>query len=166
MPLANDLLEQAKHLALRERGKPKQASLKRAVSTAYYALFHLLVREASNRVTPTQPPHLVKHVQRAFDHTNMKSVCSSLENAQSKLGKLFALPPSSDLLTVASSFVRVQTARNGADYSATQTLLRVDALNEIERVREAFEAWSRIRLAPEANVFLLALLLGQGWPRL
>jgi len=39
MNLAEDLLEQANHLARRERGKPKQASLRRAVSTAYYACF-------------------------------------------------------------------------------------------------------------------------------
>ena len=46
MNLAEDLLEQANHLARREKGKPKQASLRRAVSTAYYAAFHLLVAEA------------------------------------------------------------------------------------------------------------------------
>src|SRR5712692_10552870 len=43
--LADDLLEQAYHLALREKNKPRQASLRRAVSTGYYALFHLLVAE-------------------------------------------------------------------------------------------------------------------------
>jgi len=46
MPFADDLLEQAHHLATREAGEPKQASLRRAVSTAYYALFHLLIDEA------------------------------------------------------------------------------------------------------------------------
>ena len=46
MPYAHDLLEQAKHLANREKKRPRQASLRRAVSTAYYALFHLLIHEA------------------------------------------------------------------------------------------------------------------------
>ena len=46
MAFADDLLEQAYHLANRESGDPKQASLRRAVSTAYYALFHLLIDEA------------------------------------------------------------------------------------------------------------------------
>jgi len=41
MAFPNDLLEQAKHLAIREKKRPRQASLRRAVSTAYYALFHL-----------------------------------------------------------------------------------------------------------------------------
>src|ERR1035438_5650076 len=47
MAFAEDLLEQAYHLARRERTKPRQASLRRAISTAYYALFHLLIREAT-----------------------------------------------------------------------------------------------------------------------
>jgi uncharacterized protein (UPF0332 family) len=45
MPYCDDLLEQALHLAKREKKKPRQASLRRAVSTAYYALFHLLIHE-------------------------------------------------------------------------------------------------------------------------
>lgn len=45
MAFADDLLEQAYHLANLDSGEPKQASLRRAVSTAYYALFHLLIDE-------------------------------------------------------------------------------------------------------------------------
>jgi hypothetical protein len=48
MSLQGDLLEQARHLAKRERRRPKQASLRRAISTAYYyALIHLLVAETT-----------------------------------------------------------------------------------------------------------------------
>jgi len=39
MAFAEDLLEQAEFLANRESVQPKQASLRRAVSTAYYAVF-------------------------------------------------------------------------------------------------------------------------------
>lgn len=46
MAFAEDLLVQACNLARRERTKPKQASLRRAVSTAYYAPFHLLIKDA------------------------------------------------------------------------------------------------------------------------
>ena len=41
-----DLLEQAARLARLDTQKPKQANLRRAISSAYYALFHLLVDEA------------------------------------------------------------------------------------------------------------------------
>jgi uncharacterized protein (UPF0332 family) len=48
MSFAQDLLEQAQHLVDWDGANPKQASLRRAVSTAYYALFHLLIDEAVN----------------------------------------------------------------------------------------------------------------------
>jgi len=43
MGLAQDLLQQADHLATYEGVNPTQAGLRRSVSTAYYALFHLLI---------------------------------------------------------------------------------------------------------------------------
>lgn len=46
VPFPDDLLHQADHLARWDRRRPKQASLRRAVSTAYYALFHLLISTA------------------------------------------------------------------------------------------------------------------------
>ncbi len=49
MAFHDDLLEQANHLARRERGRPRQASLRRAVSSAYYALFHLLIEPGNGR---------------------------------------------------------------------------------------------------------------------
>jgi hypothetical protein len=63
MPFAEHLLEQAEHLAKRERNRPRQASLRRAVSTAYYALFHLLIHEATQNWKRAAQRHLLA---RAF----------------------------------------------------------------------------------------------------
>ena len=49
LSLHADLLRQARQLALKEPRRPSQASLRRAISASYYALFHLLVDEAPNR---------------------------------------------------------------------------------------------------------------------
>jgi hypothetical protein len=38
----DDLLDLADYLARRESGRPKQVSLRRAIATAYYGLFHAL----------------------------------------------------------------------------------------------------------------------------
>jgi uncharacterized protein (UPF0332 family) len=43
MAFAEDLLRQAFLLLHKEPKTPTQASLRRSVSTAYYALFHLLI---------------------------------------------------------------------------------------------------------------------------
>jgi len=47
MAFPDDLLELAQQLADLHPESPHQASLRRAVSTAYYALFHLLISEAT-----------------------------------------------------------------------------------------------------------------------
>jgi hypothetical protein len=46
MVFADDLLEQAYHLLNEDGDPPKQASPRRAVSTACYALFHLLIEDS------------------------------------------------------------------------------------------------------------------------
>ena len=72
MAFADDLLEQAYHLASREKENVSQASLRRAVSTAYFALFHLLIDEAvSNWAVERQRGA----IGRTFEHKAMKNVC-------------------------------------------------------------------------------------------
>src|SRR5690348_10656250 len=72
MPYSADLLEQAKHLAKREKNKPRQASLRRAASTAYYALFHFLIYEATLN---WRRPEQRKSLSRFFEHGKMKAAC-------------------------------------------------------------------------------------------
>jgi uncharacterized protein (UPF0332 family) len=71
MGIAQDLLQQAHHLA-RYETSPSQASLRRAVSTAYYALFHLLLEDTVLRWQGS--PEARSGLQRAFDHGPMKTV--------------------------------------------------------------------------------------------
>src|SRR6266540_2491289 len=77
MAFADDLLEQAYHLATRDtQGRPRQANLRRAVSSAYYALFHFLVDEACRAAIGMGPEqHALRAiVARAFEHTSMAKV--------------------------------------------------------------------------------------------
>ena len=46
----HDLLEQSAALAVRDTGRPAQASTRRAASAAYYALFHFRVDEIGLQV--------------------------------------------------------------------------------------------------------------------
>ncbi|WP_309722581.1 hypothetical protein [Armatimonas sp.] len=76
MSLAHDLLEQAEHLAKRERGRPKQASLRRAVSTAYYALFHLLLEDAALQAVPGSLASWRPIAGRAINHGDVRKVAA------------------------------------------------------------------------------------------
>ncbi len=71
MGIAQDPLAQAYHLITYEGDNPTQASLRRAVSTAYYGLFHLLTEEAA--VLWQGSPEATTGVARAFQHGSMKS---------------------------------------------------------------------------------------------
>jgi hypothetical protein len=139
-----DLLVQARHLATKDVGMPEQASLRRAVSTAYYALFHLFVSEASALLTSgdSKLQHLVA---RAFDHSDMHKACSTFARSGrlpplvgAHYGSL-TLPP--ELRAVAQAFVDLQGARHDADYATHRGWTRTEALTEVERAEKAFESW-------------------------
>jgi hypothetical protein len=82
LALHHDLLDQAAHLATQEIKKPKQASLRRSVSAAYYALFHLLIDEGARRLSPTRPDGLRVLVRRAYGHGEMRNVCRRFVDGQ------------------------------------------------------------------------------------
>lgn len=164
MPLAADLLEQAHHLAGRDKGRPKQASLKRAVSAAYYSLFHLLLDDAMRMIAPAKPEGLRNIARRSFTHKYMASVCKAIQN-KGKLTKFMSDPLPLDIRLVAVVFEELQEARHQADYDITEILPRLDAQRYLKATDLAFAAWARVRNTADANVFLFAMFLGDRWKR-
>jgi len=171
LALADDLLTQAKHLARREPNRPKQASLRRAVSTAYYALFHLLASDGARKLAPAQPDRLRARVQRAFDHRTMKEVCAkyglaaSASNLPPHLADLTIAPFEPEFSRIGDAFVELQEARHRADYDVATPFDRNDVLQKIDLVERAFSDWDAVRSEVNANVFLAALLLNSYWKR-
>ena len=53
--------------------------------------------------------------------------------------------------------LRAQEERHNADYDLSLVFDRTDALNFIDQVEEAFDAWNRVRQSDAATYFLLAL---------
>lgn len=161
MAYAEDLLEQAQHLAQREPKKPKQASLRRAVSSAYYALFHLLIAETiKNWKRPAERPTLA----RMFDHTPMSKACATKrDDLRAYLKSNPPAGPELDrakhLLTVTQTFVDMLQQRHAADYDGLKKWTRVDARESIAAVQDAFSSWKVIRDHHDAQNFLVTLLL-------
>jgi len=182
MALHHDLLEQASHLATREPRKPKQASLRRAVSTSYYALFHLLVSEGAKRISPSKPDGLNSAIRRAFNHGEMRNVCQSfalghaaaarpnrklgsIANPPAATRRLITLPLDPKLLNVVQSFITLQEARHEADYEMDKQWNRLDVIEQVETARDAFSDWAAVRSDETATVFVVALLLQKNWSR-
>lgn len=163
MAFADDLLEQAIHLATRERRKPRQASLRRAVSTAYYALFHLLISEATlNWKSVGQRIVLA----RVFEHGKMKNACLK------KVGELnvyltskpqpsFEHMIAQHLRIVAKTFIQSQQKRHAADYDHSRVWTRITVMNEINSVVNAFQSWRVIRNEQASQAFLVSLFGGK-----
>src|SRR3954453_4960120 len=126
MALHHDLLEQAQHLASRELKRPRQASLRRAVSAAYYAVFHLLAAEAAQKLAPSQPARLRLQIRRAFVHSIMRQACERVVKGPppAPLDALLTLPIERDLILVARAFVALQDARHAADYDIAASFNR------------------------------------------
>jgi uncharacterized protein (UPF0332 family) len=125
MPFPEDLLQQAYDLASKEPTDPKQASLRRAVSTAYYALFHLLIDEAVSKWAVERQRSILA---RTFDHHKMKGICDEVLKRFKGGGS-----DPEELNTVAHIFIQLQQHRETADYDNFKTVVayrcpkRVDA---------------------------------------
>jgi uncharacterized protein (UPF0332 family) len=165
--LARDLMDQARHLATVDTGKPKQANLRRAISAAYYALFHLLSMECSRRMGPRTPVLLGAKISRSLGDSEMRQVCKSIlsANLSDALQDLQPEGFSPMLRTVAEAFTRLQEARHLADYDTSISYSRTTTLDLIDFAEEAFRAWQIVRSRDEANVFLAALLFANRWSR-
>ena len=161
--LARDLLDQAEHLASLDKKKPKQANLRRAVSSADYSLFHLLAGTVARQLVGSDSvAGLTELFVRTFEHSEMKSVCQKFGNPQlsPRLKKLIHVV-SADLAFVANAFVTLQEARHEADYDLSRRFSRGEVLGLIARAEEAFEKWSALPWTSEARIFGLALASGK-----
>jgi uncharacterized protein (UPF0332 family) len=165
MAFPRDLLEQARFLVRREARKPKQASLRRAVSTAYYAVFHLLAVEAASQASPLAPAGLRSRVQRALEHTKMKGAAAGFvsNNPSRVIQPLIPQPISAALISVASNFTNLQDERHKADYDLSIPFDRARAQDAVARAEQVFAEWDAIRDTDEARVFLAALVFHERW---
>ena len=153
MAFAEDLLKQAFLLLNKETKNPTQASLRRSVSTAYYALFHLLVQEASANWSRIDTRI---YLARAFEHRTMQQACTWAENAIYDP----AISPQvvAKLRSVARAFRELQLQRHLADYSNATKWDRIKASAKVNQAKTAFHDWKSIRNEFVAQKYLVSLL--------
>jgi uncharacterized protein (UPF0332 family) len=173
--IGRDLLAQARMLARSEPGRPKQATLRRAVSTAYYGLFHFLIEESTILLFGgAQSDAAFRQLAaRAFVHGKMKSACKEFvkPNPQDVHDLLqpfwatLAIANNAEARLVAQTFVDLQDDRHTSDYDLAVSFLRQDALNAATQADAAVHAWRQMKTAnPQVcRLFAMALIL---WPSL
>jgi hypothetical protein len=158
MGIAEDLLRLAGRLANPAPTEPEQACLRRSISTAYYALFHLLIHDAVQTWSGSQSARL--GLARRFEHKTMKQVSQTVMQGSWKGWSTPPLVLPVELQTVAKMFVELQEDRLQADYDNAKIWVPTDVLAKVDRAGLAFENWAQIRTHPVANEYLLSLLIG------
>jgi uncharacterized protein (UPF0332 family) len=143
------LIVTARRLARASPSKPRQADLKRAISTSYYALFQALCEDATDLLVgggPSRSEEAWVRVYRSLDHGFAKSACREIRNS--------SLPPT--ILECARAFVELQEIRHKADYDPRATFTRAEAL---EWVNQAEVAIAGLRAAPRGDRKAFAVLI-------
>jgi hypothetical protein len=129
--MIDELLSQASRLAQGSPVKPKQADLKRAVSAAYYAVFHAFAKNGADCMTGTvkkvRPNKAWAHAYRALEHGLAKAACKDVQR----------LPFPPELKDCAAAFVDLQAKRHAADYDPIHRLRRSDALGAVVNAKDA-----------------------------
>jgi hypothetical protein len=153
MAFHDDLLAHA--LELVQVDPPSQLRLRRAVSAAYYAVFHYLIAEATANWSNSP---LRTALARAFDHGTMKAASNRILSLKDFpfVGEDPALV--NKLRFVAQTFSQLQEDRHFADYNLTSDLDPVEALTQVESAQEIFNAWPTIRTEQIAQAYLVSLL--------
>jgi hypothetical protein len=127
MTMHDDLLDIAIQLARLDPGRPRQASLRRAVSTAYYAVFHALADCCADELVGRQKPwEFFSPIYRSLDHARAKAVLSG-----------WVRKPGNDISLIGQTFVELQEKRHIADYDPEPRLGRVETLDLIDQARTA-----------------------------
>jgi hypothetical protein len=159
MGIADDLLTLADRLANPAPTDPEQACLRRAVSTAYYALFHLLVQEAVQGWLGSPAARL--GLERTLEHRNMRDVSRTVSQGSWRGWSTPRIPVPAELKAVAKTFFHLQGARHQADYDNAKTWTADDVRGKVAQVRTAFENWQIIRADAATNEYLPSLLVGK-----
>jgi hypothetical protein len=166
-PLSRQL-GQAHRLARLDPRRPQQGNLHRAVSTAYYGLFHFLLEQAIQFLVGVKGGRtpLGKVLARAFMHGEMVAAAKTFAGGSlppslnQRLGVLSIPTP---LRALAERFVTAQERRHLADYDLLETFWRRDVISLIRSIDQAINGWKAIRTDPAAHFFLIALLV---WNRI
>lgn len=147
--LADELCELARHLLKREPKKPRQATLRRAVSTAYYAVFHLFGEECTRLAL--QGDLVRKKARRVVAHAHIGKLRETLRQRRLPQPWHFhedEAPCRStleNLRRMTEIAKELQEARHEADYDAQAWFSRKDAEQQVRRAEQAIRLWNDLR---------------------
>ena len=138
-----DLIRIALYLAsgeLNDRvGRPRQTELRRAVSCAYYALFHTLARCCADTLVgvsaASRSQGAWRQTYRALEHGPTKNRCSR-QNMLNRFPR--------EIRSFGKLFVDMQRERHAADYNPDARFSRSDVMQMIEETARNITRFNRV----------------------
>jgi hypothetical protein len=170
-----ELLGLAYRLTGRDGGRrrPRTVDLRRAVSTAYYALFHGWTWTVATEFLGASDDHRVADVCRWINHTDILHLLNAVRLAnngeisrnEAGAGKhiepLLPRPIDARLVLVSRAFSSLQQHRHDADYDDRYDVSKELALEQVELTDDALTALWALYADRDAGLLLL-LKLGLG----
>jgi hypothetical protein len=157
---SDHLLDQAERLAAPpSSGRPRQADLRRAISTAYYALFHAALTAAADYVIGAGKSATEQYAlaYRSINHGPLRNLCHSACNNPNSYKIHFPHGLGEELAAFAIAIVELQEKRHRADYDPRYAVTSTEAAFAVRQARAALASFGS---APEEQrKALLALLL-------
>jgi hypothetical protein len=156
------LFEQASKLISPQAGRPRQVDVRRAISAAYYALFHATISGAADQFIGVTNRDRSRYglAYRSVSHTWLRDLCKEAQKPTlSNKFKPYA-PPSGfgpNITAFAAAVVELQEKRHSADYDVMIRMNRSDAAFAIATAQAALERFSRAS-RPRRLAFLSLLL--------
>lgn len=173
MTHAAELVRHARALIADIDAQPTSVSddiaVRRAVSSAYYGLFHCLTT-AGAAPFAAGGDALRFQAARAFNHAAMRKVCDAYVRSPERpfppnLEQLNPSKPDPRLIEVARAFARLQEGRYSADYDLSAVIQTAYAARLVSLAETALADFDAIQPLPETTIFLAALLLADRWTR-
>jgi uncharacterized protein (UPF0332 family) len=133
-----DLIASAKLLVHSGSGKPSQVNLRRATSSAYYALFHRLARSCADLLVggegAAKSKHAWRQTYRALSHGETSNACRQ----KTMLAKF-----PRGIEDFGHTFLAMQDKRHAADYDPHVRLTKSEVLADIASVEQAMADFER-----------------------
>ena len=152
MPYSTDLVATARDLVRTTRGRPRQANLRRAVSTAYYALFHCLAACCADT--------LVGGKGADRDAAAWRQAYRALQHGQTRKRFETAIRRNfpAEVAQFATLFVDMQIQREAADYDPYMRFSKSDVVQSIDSAEDAITQFAKAPASDRRAFAVYALL--------
>ena len=156
------LFEQANKLISAQAGRPRQADIRRAISAAYYAIFHATITGAADQFVGVTNRDRSRYglVYRSVSHAWLRDLCKEVQKPTPS-NKFKPYAPRTgfgpNITAFAAAVVELQEKRHSADYDVMIRMNRSDAALAIATAQAALRRFGKASRT-QRLVFLSLLL--------